>query len=74
MIEWVTVWVLTVSTYDYQGYHAAGSNSYQLTYATHAICEKEKVKHTKVVARERSVDVRCDFQQVPVFDPNKKVK
>lgn len=73
MIEWVTVWVLTVSVYDYQSY-AAGSNSYQLTYATHAICEKEKLKHKKVTALHRYVDVRCDFQQVPVFDTNKKVK
>ena len=74
MIEWVTVWVLTVGTYDYRGSYAAGSNSYQLTYATHAICEKEKPKHAKVTVLDRSVDVRCDFQQVPVFDPNKKVK
>ena len=66
MITWITVWVLTVQHINDVGVNGKNSHVYQLTYATQAICEKQKKYHDgsyKVV--------RCDFQQVPVVLSNK---
>lgn len=62
MITWVTVWVLTV-TFDDHGAGAAYTrrDTYQLSYATQSICEKQRKNHSSI-----GVSTRCDFQQVPV--------
>ena len=39
MITWVTVWVLTVYTTQYQQ-----DRTYQLTYKTQELCIKQKIK------------------------------
>lgn len=60
MITWVTVWVLTVMSYE-------TSSNYQLTYKTEADCKAQIVKH-QLDAGFRSSDrvARCDSHQVPM--------
>lgn len=61
MITWVTVWVLTV-VFDETGSNGyVRRDSYQLQYATQAICEKQRKNHVQY-----GKTTRCDFQQVPV--------
>lgn len=71
MIEFVTVWVLTVGYFEYD-YQQGGPATYQLQYATQSVCEKQKKNH---VIENRGYKTRfwarCDFQQVPV---SKQVK
>ena len=57
MITWVTVWVLTVYVDNYSN----KADSYQLTYATQSVCEKQIARHKK-----QDRNARCDFQQIPV--------
>lgn len=64
MISWVTVWVLTVHGVD-KGYHELSSYTYQLSYATQALCEKQKKNHERGGVDWKKA--RCDFQQVPVY-------
>jgi hypothetical protein len=61
MIEFVTVWVLTVSSIDlhFNSYHP---HTYQLQYATQSICEKQIKRHN-----QGNSYARCDFQQIPVY-------
>lgn len=59
MITWVTVWVLTVVFDDTGSSSHVRRDSYQLQYATQAICEKQKANH-------KGNMTRCDFQQIPV--------
>lgn len=61
MITWVTVWVLTVTTDRYQ---LNQPNTYQLTYATQSICEKQGSKLDTIRSRHT-----CNFQQVPIYLP-----
>ena len=68
MITWVTVWVLTVHGVD-KGYRETGSYIYQLSYATQALCEKQKKNHERGGRDWKKA--RCDFQQVPVVMPKK---
>lgn len=56
MITWVTVWVLTVTSLEYQRGYA-----YQLQYHSQATCEKHRTKH-----KTQFSSARCDFQQVPM--------
>ncbi|HGH3604052.1 TPA: hypothetical protein ACJK1S_001241 [Acinetobacter baumannii] len=58
MIKFITVWVLTVTQHQM----SATESTYQLQYATQSICEKQKLRH-----ETDRTDVRCDFQQVPVY-------
>ena len=58
MITWVTVWVLTVYTTQYQL-----DRTYQLTYSTQELCIKQKDKHK---ANNGLLVARCDFQQIPI--------
>lgn len=60
MITWVTVWILTVNYID-DGDKESGATSYQLQYATQAICEKQRSKHSGF-----EISTRCDFQQIPM--------
>ena len=64
MITWVTVWVLTVTNVEMQlsSFHP---HTYQLTYATQEICEKQRKNH------KRNSRTRCDFQQFPVYKGGK---
>lgn len=66
MITWLTVWVLTVELINYTGVNGKNSHSYQLTYATQSVCEKQRKRHAGLVYKSR-----CDFQQVPVVTPKK---
>ena len=63
MIKFITIWVLTVHGMN-DSYHAFGSHTYQLTYATQAICEKQKKNHERDGLDWKKA--RCDFQQIPV--------
>lgn len=63
MITWITVWVLTVQ----YSYFNNNNTSYQLTYATQQLCEKQISNHTK----KHSSEARCDFEQVPIYTPKK---
>ena len=58
MITWVTVWVLTVYTTQYQQ-----DRTYQLTYKTQELCIKQKSNH---ISGNSTMSARCDFQQIPV--------
>lgn len=60
MIKFITVWVLTVTQHQMVG--SATESTYHLQYATQSICEKQKLRH-----ETDRTDVRCDFQQVPVY-------
>lgn len=66
MITWLTVWVLTVQLVNDRGVNGKNSHSYQLTYATQSVCEKQRERHTG-----HAYESRCDFQQVPVVTPKK---
>jgi hypothetical protein len=61
MIEFVTVWVLTVSSAEF---HRSSylAHTYQLQFATQYICEKQRKRH---VGEDNTS--RCDFQQLPVW-------
>lgn len=61
MIEYVTVWVLTVSSAEF---HRSSylAHTYQLQYATQSICEQQRKRHFG-----DNNTTRCDFQQVPVY-------
>lgn len=61
MIKFITVWVLTVNFVDYYE-RGAGASSYQLQYATQAICERQRKYHDR-----HETSTRCDFQQVPLL-------
>ena len=63
MIEFITVWVLTVS-FNSGSYNRTDNlrSYYQLQYATQAICEKQRKNH-----EQGQKKTRCDFQQVPVY-------
>lgn len=61
MITWVTVWILTVSRVD-----SNSAYSYQLSYATQALCEKNRSKHVGEYKASR-----CDFQQIPIYTQKK---
>ena len=60
MIEFVTVWVLTVTQHQMVG--SATESAYQLYYATQAICERQRKNH-----ESGRTKTRCDFQQIPVY-------
>ena len=60
MITWVTVWVLTVTTIE-RAYTGVTKSSYQLQYASQAICERQRQYH-----KDENTSTRCDFQQIPV--------
>lgn len=64
MITWLTVWVLTVELLNDGSVNGKNSHSYQLTYATQSVCEKQRKRHTGYDYKSR-----CDFQQVPVATP-----
>lgn len=66
MITWLTVWVLTVELVNDRGVNGKNSHSYQLTYATQSVCEKQRERHAG-----HAYESRCDFQQVPVVTPKK---
>lgn len=66
MITWLTVWVLTVELVNDRGVNGKNSHSYQLTYATQSVCEKQRERHDG-----HAYQSRCDFQQVPVVTPKK---
>lgn len=66
MITWLTVWVLTVELVNDRGVNGKNSHSYQLTYATQSVCEKQRERHIG-----HAYESRCDFQQVPVVTPKK---
>lgn len=66
MITWLTVWVLTVELLNDGSVNGKNSQSYQLTYATQNVCEKQRKRHAGFSYRSR-----CDFQQVPVVAPKK---
>ncbi len=57
MIKFVTVWILTVHT----SLGSASNQTYQLTYSTQAVCQKQLEKHVT-----RHGTARCDFAQIPV--------
>ena len=59
MITWVTVWVLTVVFDNTGSSRYVRRDSYQFTYATQSICEKQRLNHKGNITR-------CDFQQIPV--------
>lgn len=61
MITWITVWVLTVII-DIDTSERARATSYQLTYATKEICEKQRKNHIHSNSR-----TKCNFQQVPIY-------
>ena len=63
MIKFITIWVLTVHGVDY-GYREYGSYTYQLTYSSQKICEKQKKNHERKGSDSKTA--RCDFQQVPI--------
>jgi len=60
MIKFITVWVLTVTQHQLIG--SATESTYQLRYATQAICERQKERH-----KTNRTEVSCDFEQVPVY-------
>lgn len=65
MIKFITVWILTVS-YSTDDVKSASASTYQLQYATQAICERQRANHSGY-----NIVTRCDFAQVPVYTPSK---
>lgn len=61
MLTWVTVWVLTVII-DESYMHESRAATYQLSYYSQSMCEKQRKNHQ---GDDRTT--RCNFQQVPVY-------
>lgn len=57
MLTWATVWVLTVIFNDPYNDNAR-TYTYQLTYSSQSICERQRKYH-----RAENITTRCDFQQ-----------
>ncbi len=61
MIKFITVWILTVNYVNSTDVHSTAASSYQLQYASQAICERQRKYH-----HDAYRSTRCDFAQVPV--------